>query len=250
VPEKKAKASLQQTSQKKPIDIILQLLFPERCLLCGSLLKFETAKPLCYSCIENDLPTGSVCPHCGSGSCSGSKGCFCTVPGASLQDLFALCHYEGHWRTLIHDLKYRGRRNLSRPFGCWLAREIVNHDYCCPQVVVPVPLHYRRERERGYNQSALIAIHVSRQLGVTYGNLLIRTRETESQTKISRRERQENVKGAFACNSSSLSGTMVLLIDDVFSTGATMKEAAKVLGRKGALVYGAVVAYNPPKADR
>jgi competence protein ComFC len=229
------------------LENLLQLLFPERCLLCRRLLATASARPLCLNCDSSAWPVGVVCPCCGTFGQSKTPQCGCRQSDYPLQGLFALSFYEGRWRALLHDLKYRGRRSLARPLGRWLARELLLQGCFQPHVVVPVPLHRNRERERGFNQSALLARQVAKELSIPFASLLIRKRETESQTKISRRERLLNVRGAFFCSPEIEAGTKILLIDDIFSTGATMSEAAKCLRLNGAIVYGAVVAFNPPR---
>lgn len=161
-----------------------------------------------------------------------------------LKALFALSFYEKRIRDLIHDLKYRGRRSLARPLGRWLGFEISKCDCDFPDLVTAVPLYKRREQERGFNQSVLIARSTATFLNRPYRNLLARTKDTTSQTTISRRERRENIHGAFQCAGLIPAGATLLLIDDVYSTGSTMKEAASVLKQHGVTVYGAVIAYN------
>jgi len=229
------------------IENLLQLLFPDRCLLCRSLLSPASVRPLCSKCDSSSLPIGPLCTCNCNPERDHFQPCGCLKPGYPLRSLFALAHYEGRWRNLLHDFKYRGRRSLARPLGRWLAEELRRQCYCRPQIIVPVPLHRNRERDRGFNQSALLARQVAQELQIPCSGLLIRSRETESQTKISRRERLLNVRGAFLCQAKIEPGTTVLLIDDIFSTGATMSEAAKCLQLSGALVYGAVVAFNPPR---
>ena len=244
-----AEEGLSLKGQSGLLENFLQLLFPERCLLCRSLLTPASSKPLCLKCDSSAWPVGVVCPLCGTLGHGKLPQCSCRQSGFPLQGLFALSFYEGRWRTLLHNLKYRGRRSLARPLGRWLARELLLQGCFMPQIVVPVPLHHSRERVRGFNQSALLARQVAKELQIPFSDLLVRNRETESQTKISRRERLLNVRGAFSCRSELKAGAKILLIDDIFSTGATMKEAANCLQRRGALVYGAVVAYNPPRQN-
>jgi competence protein ComFC len=230
-------------------DTILQLIFPSRCLFCGIVLKTDTVKPLCSFCADPKLPLGWVCQRCGKISGLERNSVCCDLSEAALQGLFALCYYNQRWRKLLHDLKYRGKRKVARPLGRWLAGEIKNCGDLKPFIITSVPLHCNRQAERGYNQSALIARQTAKYLDVKYADLLIRTRETESQTRLKRHQRLENVKGAFVCQAEELLNARVLLIDDIFSTGATMTEAAGVITKKGALVYGAVVAYNPFRGD-
>lgn len=225
-------------------DLFLNLIFPERCIFCRRILPAAPEQPLCSSCAPEFVPAGRICLRCEM-PLSAAKDCLCRSTGFALQGLYALTRYEKRWRLVLHDLKYRSRRSLARPLGLWLGREISSNAYCKPDLVVPVPLHRRREKERGFNQSALVARHAARSLGCLYRPLLIRHRDTTSQTTLSRRERIENVRGAFALKSQPPSGSVILLVDDIYSTGSTLKEAAAALYRPGAKIYGAVIAYNP-----
>lgn len=231
-------------SSARPLDYLLNLLFPDRCLFCRTILPSADGLPLCNSCRITFSPAGRICPQC-ERFFQGQTKCTCLPAASPLQSLFALSRYDQQWRALLHDLKYRNRRSLARPFGVWLAREILKQEYCAPHVVVPIPLHRLREKERGFNQSALVACHTARILRIPCRQLLVKNKDTVSQTTISRLERRENIHGVFSCTSSLPQGSVVLLIDDIYSTGATMKEAAAVLQGCGVKVFGAVIAYNP-----
>ncbi len=220
------------------------ILFPERCLFCRAVLSSSEGPPTCSSCGSSFAPAGYICPAC-ERLLSGGQTCSCCLTFPCLQSLFALSFYEKQWRFLLHSLKYHKRRSLARPLGRWLGLEIAGSMICQPDLVVPVPLHCRREKERGYNQSSLIAHHTARVLGKKCLPLLKKNTDTISQATLSRRERFENIRGAFSCSETPLLGTTVLLIDDIYSTGSTLNEAAKALCRSGAEVHGAVIAYNP-----
>ncbi len=226
------------------IDTLLHILFPERCLFCRNLLSAATVPPLCRTCAAKYVPQGTICPECEK-TVSVNRDCFCSSSGLPLKGLFALACYDRPWRSLLLPLKYNGQRYLARPLGFWLGYEISRLQYCLPAAVVPIPLHRTKEKERGYNQSVLIAEHAARYLGIPCRTLLVKNRETLSQTTMSRCQRSENIRGAFSCSSTIPAGLPVLLVDDIYSTGATLKEAAAVLHDRGALVYGAVIAYNP-----
>ncbi len=145
---------------------------------------------------------------------------------------------------MLHRLKYRGQRQLSRPLGHWLGRALLETGWTLDRVAF-IPMHPRKIAERGYNQSELLARRVAKVLGLPLVPALRKVKETPSQTGLSRRERHKNADGAFALLSPlPLSGT-VLLVDDIYTTGATMKEAAAVLHLAGASVYGAVAAFQP-----
>lgn len=226
------------------LDTIMHFIFPDRCLFCREVLSSSEGRPICRSCSNGFSPVGLICPACGN-IIAFKSSCQCRASFSYLQTLFALSYYVGQWRILLHNLKYYKRRSLARPLGRWLGLELVNRQLCQPDVIVSIPLHAFREKERGFNQSSLIAGYTARTLGKRHLPLLNKTIDTISQTTLSRRERFENIRNAFSSNKILPQGTEVLLIDDIYSTGSTMKEAAKVLSSEGAKVHGAVIAYNP-----
>jgi ComF family protein len=132
-------------------------------------------------------------------------------------------------RELVHHLKYAGRVSLAQPIAKILQQTLTEHRFTA-DVAIPVPLHRKRERERGYNQAQLIA----NELPVTIDTGLLRRRKnTSTQTGLSRSERAGNLLGAFEiCG--DVKGLKVVVIDDVLTTGATMNEIAKVLKKHGA----------------
>ena len=141
--------------------------------------------------------------------------------------------YGGSIAEAIRRFKYEGRSELGRPLGRALSRELLR-DPPSVDVVVPVPLHWRRRRTRGYDQAALLAKQVSRALGVPLSlRALRRTRPTPRQAGLSRRERLRNVRHAFSCRP-LVGAPRVLLIDDVSTTGATLAAAAGALAAAGA----------------
>lgn len=225
-------------------DHLLCLLYPDRCLLCRSILVSGNIRPFCSFCNYHGNSVSIVCPLCDK-VFFGAVNKFCCSEKLPFQGLIALTRYDRKWRSLIHKLKFKKHRFLARSFGHWLGFEILHMSLFRPQLVVPVPLHPHREAERGFNQSALLACYTARVLKVPAINLLIKEKHTRSQTNLSRSERYENVHNVFKCTRELPKDTPVLLVDDIYSTGATMKEAAKALQEKGAVVYGAVIAYNP-----
>lgn len=149
--------------------------------------------------------------------------------------------YEGELRRLIVLLKYSGVRPLAQPLGGWLALVLLQHPPLAEvDALVPVPLHRRQQRARGYNQAGLLARELSRwsRLPVEAG-WLRRVKDTPSQTGLTPAQRQENVRGAFAA-SSKLDRRRILLVDDVCTTGATLNACAGALKRAGAQSVQAV----------
>jgi competence protein ComFC len=218
----------------------LGLLFPGRCLFCSAVLPPGGDAPLCRLCQPLYAPAGLICPQCEQPG----QDCACAAAGLPLQGLFALSWYEGEWRRMLHRFKYAGRRQLARPLGRWLGASLMRRSGWPLEMVVPVPLHRRKEAERGFNQAALIARYTAGALGLPLAGLLVKARFTPSQTSFSRRGRIRNVSGAFSYAGPERCGKAVLLVDDIYSTGATLKEAAAVLACRGITVYGAVAAYN------
>ena len=149
--------------------------------------------------------------------------------------------YQDALRGLIHLLKYQAVRPAARPLGLALASALrpLLADYPGDLLLVPVPLHHARRRSRGYNQAELIARAALRALRdprlVLNPKALVRTRFTESQTGFTREERRRNLRGAFAVsNPARVRGRLVVLVDDVLTTGATADECSRILLRAGA----------------
>ncbi len=148
-------------------------------------------------------------------------------------------------REAVHHLKYGGKSALAARLAPFLSQALLDdavlRDFS-PQFLVPIPLHRTRLRKRGFNQSFLLASELGRILGVEVQELLIRARDTTPQVELGRADRAKNVRGAFAIDKKvqktgvvpDWQGARVLLIDDVFTTGATLGEAAKILQGAGA----------------
>lgn len=137
----------------------------------------------------------------------------------------------------MHLFKYAKKASLSKPLGL-LTRETFFRfwDNDSVDLVVPVPLHVKRLRERGFNQAHLLIRRWAKEEGISFDGLaLFRSRWTEPQTTLSRAERQKNIKGAFSVVSpQNIKGKRILLVDDVYTTGSTVNECAKVLAKADA----------------
>jgi ComF family protein len=185
---------------------LLDLLFPPRCAACG---RVDTG--WCPACAR-DLAALPLDPHDDA-------------------DIVSTGAHSGLLQAAVQGLKYHGVRTLAEPLGARVAAVTGFR----PDVVVPVPASTARIRSRGYNQAALIAAACARSLGVPVDPLaLIRLRETRSQVGLTRLERLENVVGAFAADPARVTGAAVLLVDDVYTTGATLRECLAALRAAGA----------------
>ncbi len=225
---------------------LLDIVFPPVCPLCeeglmdgtlcadcrGGILSKKIKGPICAVCGIPFIAYGDV-PETHKGRLCG--GCITEkTPFKEARSAFA---YEGLVLEAVHRFKYGGRVALAGYLGR-LASEAAEFP-ARPHVVVPVPLHKDRLRKRGFNQSLLLAREVAKRLRapVDYVNLK-RVRKTDPQINLRSREREENIKGAFAVrDDKAFSDKNVLLVDDVFTTGATIRECAKALKYAGAEVY-------------
>jgi ComF family protein len=191
--------------------------------------------PVCPLCRTQPPTRGGLCAACADATGlepSWREG------GEPLACAGAAAPYAGKAEEMIKGLKYAGRLSLAAPLGHLLAAAIEGRGRCC-DLLAPVPLHPRRLAERGFNQSLLLARELARQAGLAVQivpRLLARIRYTRPQVELAGSEREVNVRGAFAVAEAAglLEGRSVLLIDDVFTTGATLKECAAALRRAGA----------------
>jgi competence protein ComFC len=146
--------------------------------------------------------------------------------------------YEGALREYLTELKYRFRPDLGEALGVLLVEWVKNHrEFQKFNIIIPIPIHWQKLTVRGYNQAELLANPLQKYLGIPLRNdIIIRDKITESQNALHKEERFTNIHEAFRIiNTKPLAGASVLLIDDIFTTGATVSEAARVLMRAGAL---------------
>lgn len=193
---------------------------------------FEPPCAACARVLRHPLD-GAVCEHCWASLGHGPP-LHEHPPGRHAVDwACAVDHYDGRLRDIIHALKYERRRSIAKPLG-GLMRERGAALLQGGALAVPVPLHPRRERERGFNQ----ADELARQLGLPVVPLLQRVRFTISQIELPADARHQNVRDAFAfapgpAEAGHYIGTVVVLVDDVSTTGATLEACAAVLKRAG-----------------
>lgn len=157
------------------------------------------------------------------------------------------CPYQEPLRSCIHALKYEGDIKLAEPLGYLLAQTFATFGMQA-DVLVPMPLHAERQRERGYNQSQLLAEACAKLIGVPVSmKIVLRTRATVIQAQLKAAERRQNVAGAFTCSpgfaTSALMGRKIIIVDDICTTGATLEACAAPLFAAGAsAVWGLALA--------
>lgn len=229
--------------------VILDTLFPISCLGCGMPKEY-----LCKECLSVfPRRERQRCPTCLKKTTPHGEACFDCSHLNALDGLFAGSFYRAPLVShTLHTFKYSFIPGLAKPLGMWLAERIREINLPLPGLILPVPLHPRRLRFRGFNQSALLAEVLANELTplldtTIVRNVLLRTRYTKPQMKThTKEERLKNLLGAFALDTKSISllqGKSIWLIDDVSTTGTTLEECATILKNAGAKsVFGIVVA--------
>jgi ComF family protein len=216
-------------------------LFPDDCRVCGEPLHEISRIPVCSKCLHEPgtLEADYFCTDCKTpflnrfplddqGRCA-----LCRLGLTGFDLVYTFGSYEETLRQLIHLFKYNKVRPLARPLGALLARAIPReHRF---DLIIPMPLHWRKRWSRGYNQSELLAKEVARRWGVPVAKVVRRIKATAPQAGLSNSKRRLNVRAAFAVRKgTNIKGLRVLLIDDVVTTGATASACASVLKRAGA----------------
>ena len=229
-------------------NFILDTLFPITCLTCGK--DNDWLCPECFSKIK--VLDSQVCPYCEKMITDSGQVCpscrekilrkDATIPLDNL--IVASSYKENNLSSLIHLYKYNFVRDLSVPLGQLLIKSILQNNLPLPDIIIPLPLHPRRLRWRGFNQSELLANFISENItpGLpipVFSDLVVRKYYTKPQMKIKNyQERQKNIQNAFALtplktptaqNHSPFQNKSILLIDDIATTGATLIECAKIL---------------------
>ena len=179
-------------------------------------------EPLCWRCGRTRFIAEPVC-----------------VSSFPLQQVRAPLAYLEPLTRIIHEMKYKGFFALAKPLAHIMAASWPDWEHN-PDTIVPIPLHRRRQKRRGFNQSALLAFHLGRQIDIPVNEQAMRrVKHTVPQIGLSPVERSENVLDAFLADSNQVKNKQILLIDDVYTTGATMSAAADALLASGAATVSA-----------
>jgi ComF family protein len=207
-------------------DSLISVLLPPVCANCG-----KAGTILCADCIAL-MPRflGPLCPRCGRIINQSVSLCHaCTSGRFPMKQLRATFHFTDPVPGIIHQMKYYGQFALAEPLAALMTDSWPDWQTTF-SLIMPIPLHPARERARGYNQSELLARHLSNKLFLSYDpDALSRIRNTRPQVDLNGTERVNNVAGAFRADSDRVEGEVILLVDDVCTTGNTLSEAAKAL---------------------
>jgi len=233
----------------KLFEAAVSLLYPPFCTICGG--NVGAGEYLCGACEGKAMrivaPFCEKCSQPFEGSITGTFTCAnCAHRMLYFDAAVAAYRGRGIVRHVVHEFKYGRQIHLRHLVARWLHRALEDERVrdLSFDVIVPVPLHAARQRERGFNQAQLLAELLSARTSIPAKPLLERIRYTTTQTALDRAERIENLHNAFRLRKKAdVQALRVLLVDDVLTTGATLSECARVLKRAGALsVYAAIVA--------
>ena len=219
-------------------------LLPADCLVCSNPLPAGHQGGVCLPCWRSfKRLRGSCCRRCGEPVFAFER--IAHAPSHLCDECrrrvrpFDRCRsagiYESGLREAIHRVKFDGERPLGRCLGRWLARALPG-ETAEVDLIAPVPLHPRRVRERGYNQSELLSEALAVACGIAHApRLLTKTSPTRSQATLGRQDRKKNLRGTFALTRGAVADDLrILLVDDIYTTGCTVEECARVLRRGGA----------------
>ncbi len=231
---------------------VVEMCYPGACAVCRR--ECDSGSLLCDACDAElaQIEAYGRCPRCAAPLPESVSLCpYCRDKGLHpLDDIACMGVFDGPLKALVHHAKYHSRWTLLEHLSDRLARrgdvaEVLND----ADAIVPVPLHWHRQIARGFNQADVLAVRLTR-AGRRVGNprlrvrsSLIRVRDTTSQTRFhARTARAENIRGAFAVDRpEAIAGKRLVLVDDVMTTGATLREAARTLGALEPLAISAIV---------
>lgn len=221
---------------------LLYLVLPNTCCSCKRDLPAQDTAALCVSCRQAVRAVGQLyCIRCGKPLPDGGAHCWACRhhkgPRWKCSIIRSAVVFGPQVREVVHAFKYAGQSHWADYLAGWMSAAWEKYpDLAGAQVMMPVPLHPKKLKSRGYNQSFLLAQALARQKGIALNSTgLIRVRNTPSQTQFGREGRLQNMSGAFACiEGSAVRGKIVLLIDDVATTGATLEGCAQALKEAGA----------------
>lgn len=232
---------------------LLDLALPPRCHVCRQTMTGTDPLHICPGCLEA-LPfiTSPLCTVCGipfNGAGEDHPCGDCLTDPPPFHAARAALRYDTACRDLIHAFKYDGRSHLRRPLGLLAARSLAPFAAGFgADLLVPVPLHTTRLRSRGFNQAVLLAEILSHEWQTPLNRqAMVRTRRTTPQMELDRNQRLHNLHGAFnVTDLRAVAGKRIMVVDDVFTTGSTLAECAKVLKSAGATDVAAVTVAHAP----
>lgn len=226
------------------ISNLIELLFPSNiyCISCGNLIDATRPYALCDHCVRTwNWNNEDCCQKCGKKlrNTDGNKRelCFdCLVAPHAFVKGYSCVEYGWAERDFLHRFKYKDKAYYAKKMADLMA-ERIDQETLAVDLLVPVPMYKKKQRQRGYNQAAVLARQLGEKLQISYDEVLIRQKNTEPMSGLDRLQRKENIKDAFAVVPSKarkVKGISLMLIDDIYTTGSTADACAQCLINAGA----------------
>ncbi len=220
----------------KTKDILLELIYPNRCIVCNEVIEFMTDRRLCPECKDKVKPiTGRVCDICGVPIISNNICSDCRGAKLYFKKVYPAYEYKDEIRKIVHNIKFHDHPQYIKYFADILCGYAKSRGFENADTVTYVPMHPKKQKIRGYNQGEILAKEIAKRGMGEFKQLLEKVIDTKNQHDISKEERRKNLKGAFkAINTEYIVGKKILLVDDIYTTGTTVNECAKTLIKAGA----------------
>ncbi len=226
---------------KKQINFFLDIIFPPKCIFCNEILSPGTEIEICKTCSKkNSVIQGSVCNQCGQPIhvSDVQEKCFdCSRSKQYFKQGISIYEYRGKVKKAMVHFKFFGKKRYAVTFGKLMSDKIKQMtNWPEFDIIIYVPLHKTQLRKRGYNQAKLLAKELAQELNVPLRiNIIRKDRQASHQRKLNRFQRQMNMRNTFEVDPNvSIEGLTVLLVDDIYTTGATMNECARIMIKAGA----------------
>ena len=218
------------------VDFLLSLIYPDRCVMCDNVIAYNQG--ICRKCLPLLKPIGGLrCTKCGKPiENEDEEYCFdCSRYTHHYTRGWPLLAYDDNVKKSIYRFKYGNRQRYSRFYGKAIAKHLGNIILRLrADAIIPVPLHKKKLRERGYNQAYLLAREMGKELSIpVIDDLVVRCRYTKPLKILGMQERQNNLKKAFKIAKNDVKLKTIILVDDIYTTGSTIDEISKLLGEYG-----------------
>ncbi|MDK2799523.1 MAG: competence protein ComFC [Clostridiales bacterium] len=228
-------------SLKRAANFMLDLVFPPKCIFCNTILTPGVTLQICPECYDKiPFVQGKVCETCGQviDTAYGPEKCLdCRDVRHYFEKNISPCEYKGMMRDAMVRFKFFKKRWYAKTLGQLMLKKLRKmKNLPIFDIIVYTPLYKKRLSERGFNQAKLLAKVIAQELPCSLGeNILLKIKDTQPQSKLTRSQRRKNIKDAFQISDETVvKGKTVLLVDDVYTTGTTVDECSKLLKRAGA----------------
>ena len=220
------------------LTVLKNLIYPNKCIVCRDFINSEMVQVLCDKCFSHLLKE-HLCKRCGRSYKIGESGCLCCKEEENppIEQIIGLFSYSEEYRESVLRWKYRGIRKYAKGYADLFVNELAVPLSLGFDGFIPVPLAPSRARKRGFNQAKDLAQSMSHLTQIPVYDCLIRTRDTKPQAECNKEERSKNVKGSIAMNTKQNLPVLkkVAIIDDIYTTGSTVKECIKILKQEYAM---------------